>query len=397
MPPQPPATNHDMNCPACRAVGLRPFFNLPSIPTSSCVLVDTAEQARDFRRKPLSLAFCPRCGFISNPRFDPATQAELEGYEETQGFSSTFNAFARTLAQRLIDTHHLRGKTMLEIGCGKGEFVSLMCELGVGRGIGIDPLLNPRRAAESAGAVRDRVRFIRDEYGPAHGDLHADLIVCRHTLEHIADVAGFLATLRQNLVDRPTPVFFEVPDTMRILREGAFWDIYYEHCSYFTSGSLARAFRAAGFVVTDVELAYGRQYLLLTAAPGAQVEPLAIEEPAHEVVETVDRFASQAATSVAHWREVIAQREGVVLWGSGSKAVGFLSALGDTAERVAAVVDINPHKRGKYLPGVGQRIIAPAELAELRPSVVVVMNPVYREEIARDLAALRVDCELLTL
>jgi SAM-dependent methyltransferase len=393
----PPEGDRDVNCPACRAVGTRIFYDLPAIPTSSCVLVDTAKQARAFPRKPLSLAFCPRCGFISNPRFDPATQAELEGYEETQGFSSTFNAFARSLAQRLIDTHHLHGKTVLEIGCGKGEFVSLMCELGVGRGIGIDPLLNAQRAAESAGTARDRVHFIRDEYGPAHGDLHADLIVCRHTLEHIADVAGFLATLRRNLVDRPTPVFFEVPDTMRILREGAFWDIYYEHCSYFTSGSLARAFRGAGFAVTDVELAYGGQYLLLTATPGPAAETPVVDEALREVAEAVDRFASQAATSVARWREVIDHGERVVLWGSGSKAVGFLSALGETADRVAAVVDINPHKRGKYLPGVGQRIIAPAELAELRPRGVVVMNPVYREEIAKDLRALRLDCELMTL
>ena len=51
----------------------------------------------------------------------------------------------------------------------------------------------------------------------------------------------------------PTLVFFEVPDTMRILREGAFWDIYYEHCSYFTPGSLARRFRRTGFDINELK------------------------------------------------------------------------------------------------------------------------------------------------
>src|SRR5690606_5558175 len=68
-------------------------------------------------------------------------------------------------------------------------------------------------------------------------------------------------------------VLFEVPDVGRILRERAFWDIYYEHCSYFTAGSLAGLFRRVGFEVLDVEHAFGGQYLLLLARPaGTEVE-----------------------------------------------------------------------------------------------------------------------------
>ena len=78
------------------------------------------------------------------------------------------------------------------------------------------------------------------------------LVVCRHTLEHIHDVNRFLSMLSEAL-RRHAPdaaLYVEVPDTARILRETAFWDVYYEHCSYFTPGSLARALRGAGFAAS---------------------------------------------------------------------------------------------------------------------------------------------------
>ncbi len=76
-----------------------------------------------------------------------------------------------------------------------------------------------------------------------------------------------------------------------------------------------------------------------------------------------------------------------MLWGSGSKAVAYLTGLAVGTE-VEAVIDINPHKAGKYLAGTGHRIEAPEALVDIRPDVVLVMNPVYRDEIARSLAAM---------
>ena len=64
-------------------------------------------------------------------------------------------------------------------------------------------------------------------------------------------------------------VFFQVPDMKRILQERAFWDVYYEHCSYFTAGSLDRLFTRAGFDVTEVWREYGGQALMIAASPRA--------------------------------------------------------------------------------------------------------------------------------
>ena len=93
-------------------------------------------------------------------------------------------------------------------------------------------------------------------------------------------------------------MFFEVPDTDRVLGEGAFWDIYYEHCSYFTPGSMARAFRAAGFAITRLERDYGDQYLLLEADPA---EPSAMESTASALEESVQLTLSPLLDSSARF------------------------------------------------------------------------------------------------
>ena len=76
--------------------------------------------------------------------------------------------------------------------------------------------------------------------------------------------------VRATLGDKAdTVVCFELPDGERVLEEQAFWDMYYEHCTYFTLGSLARLFRACDFALLDLYKVYDGQYLMIEAKPGA--------------------------------------------------------------------------------------------------------------------------------
>ena len=88
---------------------------------------------------------CKDCGFIYNSAFDASLQNYSEDCEETQGFSPTFSKFHRELAEAVVDRFDLHGKTVLEIGCGKGEFLELLCEIGGNKGIGFDPAFRPDR------------------------------------------------------------------------------------------------------------------------------------------------------------------------------------------------------------------------------------------------------------
>jgi SAM-dependent methyltransferase len=388
------------SCPSCGREGMELFFEQDGLPSHSVLLFESREDAVGYPRGSIRLGFCAGCGFIANLAVDPALQNYSRDCEETQGFSPRFRAFADGLARELVERHDLHGRTILEIGCGKAEFLAELCRLGDNRGIGIDPAAVPERVDP---AVRERVELIEDYFSERYGDLEADVLVCRHTLEHIPGTGDFMRLVRASVAGRPgTLVFFELPDVLRVLREAAFWDIYYEHCSYFTPGSLARLFRSSGFRVERLELAYEGQYILLEAHPGGDsvTETLPLEESVEEVAAEVARFRRRLAETVGLWNGRLASytREGrrTVLWGSGSKGVAFLTMLGG-ASQVEYVVDVNPYRHGRHMPGTGQEIVAPAFLTEYRPKVVIAMNPIYLDEIGAELARLRVAAELLAL
>lgn len=390
------AITRTKNCQCCGSEDLRIFYRTSAVPVNSCILFDDPATAKRYPTGKITLAFCNGCGFIGNVDFDPEMAKYTSAYEEQQSFSPRFNTFALELAQSLIDRFDLRNKTVLEIGCGKGDFLNLLCQLGPNRGIGIDPSYIPGRNSDGP----DRVIFIVDFYAERHKKYKADLICCRHTLEHIFDTAAFMKIVRDSVRDRmDTVISFELPDVVRVLNETAFWDIYYEHCSYFSPGSLARLFRKTGFEVIHLAGAYDNQYLLLDAKPtnGIQTETRDEEESVAELSKLVTQFQERWDSQVSHWKKMIeeiqANGKRLAIWGSGSKCVAFLSTLG-IADQVEAIVDINPYRQGKYLPGSGKRIMAPAYLKEYRPDVVIAMNPIYRDEIRRDLDAMGLSPEL---
>lgn len=386
-------------CPACDGSDLRPFHTQHRLPVHSCLLVDTREEAVSFPTGELELVLCRGCGFVCNTRFDASLQGYSERYEETQGFSPRFRQFAEDLARRWADRYDLHGRRVVEIGCGKGEFLQLLGRIAGVEGVGIDPAYVPGRLT---GPGTERLTFLQELYTAEHASIEADAIVCRHTLEHISPVGGFMRTVRASIGDRTdVTVLFELPDVLRVLREAAFWDVYYEHCSYFTTGSLSRLFRATGFEVLDVSLDYDDQYILVEARPASSPQaPLAGEDDLDDIAKAVDYFETTFAEKVASWRADLAARRAaggrVAVWGSGSKGVAYLTTLGPDAG-IDLVVDINPHKQGKYMAGTGQRIVAPEALVEARPDLVVAMNPVYLGEIRAELDRLGVAAELIAV
>jgi SAM-dependent methyltransferase len=374
------------------------FYELHGVPAHSVLLLPTREEALNYPRGDIALSFCQACGFISNVAFDPSLHEYSSGYEATQAFSPTFNTFAHRLATRLIEQYDLRGKDIIEIGCGQGEFLALLCELGGNRGVGFDPAYVGGRNGSPA---QDQIIFIKDFYSEKYADCRADFVCCKMTLEHIQPAAGFVSTVRHALGAQPdTIVFFQVPDVTRILRELAFWDVYYEHCSYFSLGSLARLFRRCGFGVIRLAREYEGQYLMIEARPGGGKDGAMLEQAdgLDVLARDVAYFSENCFHKLDAWRRDLQgiRRAGrrAVIWGGGSKGVAFLTTLGFQDE-IEYAVDVNPRKHGTYVAGTGQEIVSPQFLIEYKPDVVIVMNPIYCDEIRQTLDEMGVSAELL--
>jgi SAM-dependent methyltransferase len=387
-------------CPNCGASGLTVFYEIDRVPVHSVLLLTTQDEAINYPTGDIKLGFCDSCGFISNVVFDPGLHEYSSRYEATQSFSPTFTAFSTRLANHLIERHNLHSKDIIEIGCGQGEFLTQLAEMGDNRGIGFDPAYVDERSTSTA---KDRITFIPDFYSEKYTDQNADFVVCKMTLEHIPRTADFVNMVRRSVGDRhETVIFFQVPNVRRVLRDVAFWDIYYEHCSYFSLGSLARLFRRCGFDVIDLVADYDDQYVMIEAKPasGAGSPRLSQEDDLDDLRRDLAYFVEQVPARLDQWRGVLDRirdnHQRAVIWGGGSKGVSFLTTLG-IRDEIPYAVDINPHKNGMYMAGTGQQTVLPEFLKDYRPDLVIVMNPIYCAEIQQKLDDLGVTAELMSV
>jgi hypothetical protein len=385
-------------CPSCRTSDMSVFYKVNNVPVNSCLMFSNHEEAVSFPNGDVVLGFCENCGFISNVAFDPSRLDYASLAPEEQGCSGTFNAYAQRLASRLIHDYNLQGKHISEIGCGRGDFLALLCQIGKSYGVGIDPSIVSGGVESEA---KSRLTFIHDYFSDQYAKYLGDLVCCRHTLEHIHDTSDFINMLRRGIGNNlNTSIFFEVPDVTRILHEVAFWDIYYEHCSYFNTGSLARLFRFCNFEVTNLQKDYFDQYLLIDAKPVNQKSEKAFknEESVKETAEAVANFAMHAEEKLDFWKKQLLkihnEKKKAIVWGSGSKCVGFMTTLG-IKDEIQYIVDINPRRHGKFIPGVGKEIVAPEYLKQYKPDIIIVMNPIYCGEIKKMMDEMGVPAEYI--
>lgn len=384
-------------CPSCGGERIDGFFTINNAPIFSLVTVKSKEEALAVPRKDIELGFCNDCGFIFNRLFDTSIDYFSGGYEDQQAFSKTFMEYLKRISEGLIEKYGLQGKTIIEIGCGKGDFLNQLVQINGGKGIGIDP------AYEAGRQNNPNLTFYKQFYALEHGKLQADLICCRHTLEHIHQTKAFLQLIRDSLGNKRDPIlFFEVPQIKRILEIRAFWDIYYEHCTYYSPGSLARVFRKTGYEILDLRLDYNDQYLLIEAKPSLTQsdKTFAIEESVEQLKTLVEEFKDKIQKELLGWRQTLTKlKEGnkrTVVWGGGSKSVGFLVNFADL-DLIQYVVDVNPHMEGNYIPGIGKMYVQPRFLKEYRPDAVIIMNSIYKNEITKSLHEMGLDPEIHAL
>lgn len=382
--------------PVCGETAAIELIEMRDLPVHCNVLWPTREDALNAPRGNIRLGYFPGCGHTYNLDFDPSLMEYTQEYENSLHFSAVFQEYAEALAAGLVERYDLRGKDIVEIGAGKGDFLIMLSRLGDNRGWGYDPSYVP-----DEGYTADGVTFIEDFYTEKYTDQQADLIVCRHVLEHIEDPDAFIDQVRRAVGDRPnTVVFFEVPNSLWTLSRAGIWDVIYEHCSYFSPMSLAHLFEAHGFRVLALNEVFGGQFVAIEAAPadGTPVYESRWQMGLPQLTADALAFAANFRAKADEWRGRVATltaegKRGVV-WGAGSKGVTFLNVI-QPGEVISYIVDINPRKQGKFVGGTGQEIVAPEFLSAYQPDFVIIMNANYREEIGRTLGELGVAAEIL--
>lgn len=368
------------DCPGCGGRRLSAAFRLPRQPVVLNYCFANAAAASGVPRRDVTLVQCVQCGLVFNATFDPAVIPYDGNYENRQCFSPAFQHHLETLARNLTERNRLQGGRILEVGCGKGDFLRLLCTTADATGEGYDTSFEPRSEPETASVTFHR-RYVSaaDITRPCHA------IICRHVIEHVPEIGAFLRELHAIAVAAGDPVVvLETPRFEWIVEHLSLWDVFYEHCNYFPTTTLAVLCRRAGFRVQRHRAEFGRQYQVLELRParkaGSKLKVQSSKFP--KVVTRLSSFSRRARSHLdrlARRFTVAAEGRGWAVWGAGAKGVALVNLLGRTRPR--CVVDSNPAKQGGVLPGTRIPIVAPDDPRLMRLGLIVIANPNYAGEI----------------
>ncbi|HKD17805.1 MAG TPA: methyltransferase domain-containing protein, partial [Thermoanaerobaculia bacterium] len=172
-------------CRVCGAAEDAPFFRLQGVPVQDGLLWPTRAAALDAPSGDIELVFCSGCGYIGNRAFDPSRLRYDPTYDISLHYSPVYREFIDGLVDRLAREYRLAGKAVLEIGSGKGDFLQALCARAGARGVGFDP-------TSTAEDTDPSVRIVKEFYSERWAAEPADLLCCRHVLNSIEDLRGFL-------------------------------------------------------------------------------------------------------------------------------------------------------------------------------------------------------------
>jgi SAM-dependent methyltransferase len=363
-------------CPGCGGGRLSAPYRIPRQPVILNYRFASAGEAQRVKRRDLRLVQCQRCGLVFNSNLDADAIPYDRRYENRQTASDAFVSHLEQLAERLIARHALAGKRILEVGCGKGEFLRMICERAGARGEGYDTSYEGPR---TAGAVTFHKRYLRARDVAADHDL----IICRHVTEHVGPIGAFLRELHAIARASGGPAtLIETPSLEWIAAHRSFWDVFYEHCNYYTLPCLAYLCELAGFRVARQAPVFGAQYQLLELATDGPAKPPA--PPKTPVrLKTLSRLLEKELGSLDRRLLQAGARKGWAVWGAGAKGVALVTRL--RGLRPDFVIDLNPAKQGSFIAGSRVPIVAPDDPRLGALELIVVMNPNYLAEITEAL------------
>jgi hypothetical protein len=362
------------------------FAQRTGVPVHQNVPADSASAARGVPRGDLRLACCRSCGFIANLDFDDRLVNYQAGYENDQTYSPVFEEHTRGLIASLIAAG-CKETFVLEIGAGQGQFLRRLCVEGDNRGQGFDPAYIGPGSTDGG-----RVTFVRELYEGQPPAETPHIVVCRHVLEHVADPMTLLRHIRDGVKGKhPVRIAFEMRTVDWVLEQMMVQDFFYEHCSYFTQQSLRFAFERVGFTNVVTKPIFGGQYLWATAecnTPGPRSHPRREAAALLGVVERYQRYEERNGAALQVKLERLRAAGPVAIWGAGAKGVTYLNMVDPDAEKVDCSVDVNPKKQGKFVVGTGHPIVSPEQMVARGVRGVLVMNPIYLEEVRQMMHAL---------
>ena len=392
-----------MQCRHCRADLSLPFIDLQTAPPSNSYLT-AAQLAAPEKWYPLRVQVCTSCWLVQTEDYAHFSELFSSDYAYFSSYSSSWLRHAEAYVAGMVERFDLGpGSHVVEVASNDGYLLQYV----KGRGIpclGIEPTASTARAAREKGidVVEEFFGVVLARQLVAQGKA-ADLTAANNVLAHVPDINDFVAGFAQLL--KPAGVAtFEFPHLMRMVGECQFDTIYHEHFSYLSLSAVNTIFKANGLSVFDVQElgTHGGSLRVFAQRSDTGKQPTTAA-----VTELLAREASAGVSSEAYYKGfqeradrikddlltflIRAKRERKSVGGYGAAAKGntLLNYAGVRANLLPWVVDLNPAKQGKHLPGSRVPIVDEAYLRREKPLYVLILPWNLRAEVIEQLAYIR--------
>ncbi len=392
-----------MSCRHCGSGAQLPFLNLGSSPFSNAYL-DEQELPAPEQWFPLEVVVCADCWLVQTQHSSEMEALFPADYAYFSSFSSTWVEHAERCVSALVRRFELGATSrVIELAANDGYLLQHVQKLGI-------PCLGVEPTASTAAAAREKgIEIVQEFFGTALAErlaaagTRADVTIANNVLAHVPDINDFVAGVRKLLKQEGVGVF-EFPHLMRLVAGMQFDTIYHEHYAYLSLMTVSRIFESQGLEIFDVEelATHGGSLRVFAQVVAQGRRPKAVrvaELIAREVEAGLDTaayyegFQKRADAVKNAFLEFLlqAKREHrtVVGYGAAAKGNTLFNYAGVKADLIRYVVDRNPAKQGKYLPGSRIPIVEEARLRDDKPDYVLIVPWNLQEEIMRQLEYIR--------
>lgn len=394
----------NMTCIAC-GHALSPLMTLDDMPASAQNIPAASELAEDH---PLSLTLCqcPSCGLV---QFDTEPVDYYRDVIRAGGGTRTMTRLRHEEYARLLTAmqeHHIHGRRIVEVGCGRGEFLRMWQNLAedpegaaaLARDQARDPLSGQPNAAplhlvglehkpslvEEANAVADKKYRVYE--GFATGDVRYpegpfDAFVQFNFLEHQPDPCDMLRNIGRNLKPQALGLI-TVPSFEYILRYNGYYELLRDHIANYTEFTLQKLLQDCGFELLSMNLV-NRDTIeaIVRKADPDELSELHYSGRLIDVSALRDSYDRLSASVNAHIDHLSESHRTMAIWGASHQ--GFtLAATTKLGGRVEYIIDSAPFKQGRFSPASHIPIVAPDYAVAHPVDEILIVAPGYTDEIA---------------
>ena len=392
-----------MKCRHCDSELKLPLVDLGSAPPSNAYLTKQTLKAPE-KWFPLSVLVCEHCWLVQTEDFAQAHELFDADYAYFSGFSSSWLAHSERYVADMVERFGLTAAShVIEVAANDGYLLQYVKARNIPC-TGVEPTASTAAAARAKG-----IPIVEDFFGVRLAEIliaqgkQADLTAANNVLAHVPDINDFVSGFTRLLKPHGVATF-EFPHLLKLIAENQFDTIYHEHFSYLSLTAVNHIFEANGLTVFDVEE-------LSTHGGSLRVFAQRSDSGQHTcnaaVTTLLEREAQAGMTSTSYYAGfqaktnkvkndlltflLSAEQQGkiVAAYGAAAKGNTLMNYAGVRPDLISFVVDRNPAKQGKFMPGSRIAIVDENRLHEIKPDYVIILPWNLKGEVMQQLEYVR--------